>query len=79
MAQRLRFAYDKAADILDISLGKPKPAISREIEDDFLVRLDPKTHKVVGFSILNFEKHFKDLQDVRPVPVTAEFTLAHAS
>ena len=36
MAQRLRFAYDKEADILDISLGKPQQAISREIEDDFL-------------------------------------------
>jgi len=78
MAQRLRFAYDKHADILDISLGKPKRAIAREVEDDFFVRLDPKTHKVVGFSILNFEKWFKDLQDVRPVPVTAEFTLASA-
>ena len=77
--QRLRFAYDKAADVLDISLGRPKAAISREIEDDFFVRVDPKTDKVVGFSILNFEKYFKNLRDVRPVPVTAEFTLAHAA
>ena len=79
MAKTLRFAYDKEADVLDISLGKPQRAVSREIEDEFFVRLDPKTGAVVGFSILNFEKWFKDLQDVRPIPITAQFTLAHTS
>ena len=79
MANTLRFAYDKQADILDISLGKPKRATSREIEDDFFVRLDPKTGKVLGFSILNFAKWFKHLQDVHPVPVSAEFNLTRAA
>ena len=76
MAEKLRFAYDKEADILDISLGEPKEAISREIEGDFFVRLDPKTNKVVGFSILNFEKWFKSLDDYRLMPLSAEFSLS---
>ena len=76
MAEKLRFAYDKGADILDISLGEPKEAISREIEGDFFVRLDPKTNKVVGFSILNFEKWFKSLDDYRLMPLSAEFSLS---
>ncbi len=79
MAQTLRFAYDKRADILDISLGKPKRAVSREIEDDFFVRMDVRTGKVVGFSILNFAKWFKGLDDTRPVPIAAEFSLVHAA
>ena len=76
MAKKLRFSYDKEADILDISLGGPQKAISREIEDDFFVRLDPETDKVIGFSILNFEKWFKELDDYRLVPMSAEFSLS---
>ena len=75
MAEKLRFAYDKEADILDISLGKPKKAISREIIDDFFVRFDHKTNKVIGFSILNFEKWFEKSADHRLVPMSARFSL----
>ena len=78
MAETLRFAYDKEGDILDIALGRPRPAISREIDDDVFVRLDPKSKKVIGFSILNFTKWFKDLDDARPIPVTASFSLSRS-
>ncbi len=76
MAETLRFAYDRQADILDIALGRPRRAISREIQDDLFVRLDPKSKRVIGFSILNFTKWFKDLDDTRPIPVTAQFSLS---
>ena len=76
MEEGLRFSFDKEADILDISIGIPKKAISREIDDDFFVRVDPKTQKVVGFSILNFEKWFKDESDKKVIPIKAEFLLA---
>ena len=78
MAETLRFAYDKQADILDIALGRPRRAISREVEEDVFVRLDPKSRKVVGFSILNFTKWFQDLDDARPIPVTARFSLSRS-
>ena len=38
MDEKLRFAYDKEGDVLDISMGEPRKAISTEIEDDFYVR-----------------------------------------
>lgn len=76
MEKKMRLAYDKEADILDISLGKPKEAVSREIEDDFFVRIDPKTKKIVGFSVINFEKWFKGLDGYRLVPMSAEFSLS---
>ena len=75
MAETLRFAYDKDADVLDIAVGRPRKAISREVEDDVFVRLDPKSRKVVGFSILNFTKSFKNADDTKPVPVTGHFSL----
>ena len=78
MAETLRFAYDREGDILDIALGRPRRAISREIEDDVFVRIDPKSKKVIGFSILNFTKWFKDLDDSRPIPITAQFSLSRS-
>ena len=76
MEEGLRFSFDKESDVLDISIGKPTKAISREIEDDFFVRVDPKTQKVVGFSILNFERWFKDEKEKRVVAIKADFLLA---
>ena len=78
MAGTLRFAYDKQGDILDIAIGRPRPALSREIEDDVFVRLDPKSKKIIGFSILNFTKRFKHLDDTQPIPVTASFSLSRS-
>ena len=75
MGKKLMFSFDKEGDILDISIGSPKKAISREVKDDFFVRLDPKTKKIVGFSILNFEKWFK-YESEKIVPIEAEFLLA---
>jgi len=76
MEKNLRFSFDRKADILDISVGVPQKAISREIDDDFFVRVDPKTKKVIGFSILNFGKWFQH-RDKKVVPVQAEFLLAN--
>ena len=79
MEEGLRFSFDKEADVLDISIGKPTKAISKEIEDDFFVRVDPETQKVVGFSILNFEKWFKKDRDRKIIPIKADFILAKSS
>ncbi len=56
--EKMMFWFDKEGDILDISIGKPKAAISKEIGGDVMLRVDPKTNEVVGFTILNFEKRF---------------------
>ena len=78
MANTLRFAYDKEGDILDIAVGRPRAAISREVSDDVFVRFDPKSRKIVGFSILNFTKQFKRLGDAKPSPVAAHFSLSRS-
>lgn len=75
MEEKLRFAYDKEGDVLDISIGEPRKAISSEIGDDLFVRKDIKTGEVVGFSILNFSKWFKSINDYRTIPMAAKFTV----
>ena len=78
MNEKLRFLFDEKGDILDISIGKPKKAISKELEDDILVRISPKTKRVVGFTILNFRKRFKDTRSAEEIdtPIKVSISLA---
>jgi len=58
MEKTIMFFYDKNNDIMDISIGKPKVAISEEVDDDIVVRLDPKSREILGFTIINFANVF---------------------
>jgi len=59
MAGRLALHFDEEGDVLDISIGRPRKAITKELEHDLAVRIDPRTKEVIGFTILNFTKRFK--------------------
>ena len=53
----LNVFYDKQADVLYMSQGKPSPDDdTSETKDEIVVRKDPKTHEIKGFTILNFLK-----------------------
>ena len=60
--EKMIISYDRKGNVLDISLGKPQKALSREIADDFFVRMNAKG-KIVGFMVLNFEKQFKNRRE----------------
>ena len=70
----MRFFYDDEGDVLDISIGKPRKAKSEEIGNDIIVRKD-KRGKVVGFTILNFEKRSEKEKGFN-IPVEAKFETA---
>ncbi len=49
--------YDAEADVYHASYGPPIPAVSVPDEErELLVRVDPATGQVVGFSIPNFKE-----------------------
>ncbi len=73
MEKKLKFFFDKEVDVLDIAIGEPREAISKEIDNDVIIRIDPKTKEIVGFIILNFEKRFEHIVDSETLPVTATF------
>ena len=56
--QRLTFAYDKVADVLYVSVGRAKHAIGELLDNGIIVRRHPQTHRVVGFTIVDFVQHF---------------------
>lgn len=51
--QVMQISYDREADVLYLSVGEPRRAISREIGDDVVLRIDPDTGAVVGLTVLN--------------------------
>lgn len=56
----LSINYDEDADVLYISLGRPQPAISVEVNDGNLMRVDPFTDELVGITVLDFkERHLE--------------------
>jgi uncharacterized protein YuzE len=69
---KLYHYYDQEADILYSSQGKPSAKdISQEAEEDVVLRLDPKTRKVRGFTILNFNRRLKNKQSPVSLPIEA--------
>lgn len=61
--------YDREGDVLYITIGEPQAAISREMENDVLLRVQPETGKIVGMTVLNFASRFSNLQKEHPLPV----------
>lgn len=78
MAEKIKFYYDKKNDVLDISVGRPKKAISKELGNDILVRVLPRTNKIVGLMVLNFERRFSKTEQSQSLPIEAEFIAAHS-
>ena len=65
MRKEVQFHYDREADVLYLSVGKPQRAKTVEVGEDFVLRLHPKTAEVVGMTIVNFSRHFPRLKPTR--------------
>jgi len=76
MGKGIRMVYDDEGDVLDVSIGERAMAISKEVEDDFFLRVRPDSGEVVGFSILNFRRWFKNAKDTKVLPVKAELVFS---
>jgi hypothetical protein len=45
--------------MLDITIGKPRKAVAKELKNDIAIRVDPESGELVGIVILNFMKRFR--------------------
>lgn len=61
---RLSIDYDHLSDVLYLSIGDHAPALTHEDREGLLIRVDPKTKKPVGATVLSYQRHFRHLQDV---------------
>ena len=76
--EKLMFFYDEEGDVLDVSIGKPVKAISRELGNDIVERIDPKTNKIAGFTILNLKRRFEKMKTPQALPITIKAELLPA-
>ena len=61
--------YRAEEDILIIRFGPPTPAVTLELGDGALVRIDPDTDELVAFEVLNWsERTEAQLQAAGPGP-----------
>ena len=51
MGNKVQFHYDREADVLYLSVGKPQRAKTIEIGEDFVLRLHSKSGQAVGVTI----------------------------
>jgi len=64
--------YDTETDVLYLSIGDPRPAVTEEAGDDVLLRLDLKTGAIIGLTMLNFSARFSSLDAPQTLPVQIE-------
>ncbi len=84
MAKVLTYTYDKKRDVPYVSVGQPQEAISREVQPGIFVHLHPRTRKVVGYTLLDFQRRAsrsgkKPKAPAFAIPVLASFRLRATS
>ena len=67
--EKIEFDYDEEADVMYISFGEPKEAITEEI-GNIGVRIDEKKREIVGLTILEFMKTFGKSHRPIKIPVS---------
>jgi len=60
----ISWSYDRESDVLYLSIGRARPAITHGAKDGLLIRTDPKTREIVGLTILDYESKFRRLTDL---------------
>ncbi len=71
MKKPLQYLYDKEADVFYFSSGTPKSTDATvEAGDDVLLRLDPKTKQVRGFTLINASKRLSSKKTAYTLPLS---------
>lgn len=73
MDKMTQLFYDSEGDVLYLSVGEPRPAVSQELGDDILLRVDPETNEIVGLTVLNLSARFSSLQTPQSLPIEIDF------
>ena len=65
MKKEIRIYYDDEGDYFEIFFGKATKGFYRDIGKDIFERIDEKTGKTTGFSILGFKKRTKNFKAIK--------------
>lgn len=63
--RRVNLSYDEVSDTMYISFGENRAAMGIELNEDFLLRIDPDTQEPVGLTVFNY----KQVSQSSPLPL----------
>lgn len=72
----MTYQYDWQEDILYATLGESREAVCLEEEEGVLIRVDPETDEVVGFTIIDFVERFKRKGEALSIDVIPKCVLS---
>ncbi|MBI4789052.1 MAG: DUF2283 domain-containing protein [Chloroflexi bacterium] len=73
MDNQLNFLYAREADVLYVSRGHPEYTDYQELDENLILRLDPKSKEIVGFTIIDFAGRFSRTDAAVNVPLKVTF------
>lgn len=56
--------YDAEGDLFELRIGEPTPSYMKNLGHDIFERIDEKTKKMTGFTILNFKKRTEKFKPI---------------
>ena len=62
-----RITYDPDGDILYVTFGQPAASTGYQLSDQILLRVDPKTQRATGLTVLNYSHHASGSREI-PLP-----------
>jgi uncharacterized protein YuzE len=65
--ESLSWDYDEEGDVLYISVGEPRPAVTIDLGESILARYDEEEREVVGITILNVRRRLLEGLSVKDV------------
>lgn len=65
--ESLSWDYDEEGDVLYISVGEPRPAVTIDLGESILARYDEEEREVVGITILNVRRRLLEGLAVKDV------------
>ncbi len=65
----LQWDYDADADVLYISVGPPAKGEGIDLGNDTIVRINPETKEIIGFTIINPLKKTLNELNIYNVPI----------
>ena len=60
MRGKIHFSYDSDCDVLFSYIKKPLISKSIDMDNGILIHIDPKSKKIAGFSVVNYQRRIRD-------------------
>ena len=69
----IKIFYDQEADVLYVTRGEPEYTDYVEYSEDVILRFEPGTKRLVGFTLIDFSLHFAQQKPDISLPFAVDF------